>query len=275
MKLGHYTNTQGLLGIFQSKTLRATNIKFLNDEHEFVHALELIRQLIKGVDEAKVGNEVEEFNEFRERILSKINILDQHTAEAIFTLSFSEKTDLLSQWRGYCPDNDGYCLVVKTENIIASAKERYDESHFFKCVYSDEEKGRRFKDVLNGYWAKYRKGNDEAKGQAVEELRKDILLLASHFKHSAFEEESEHRLVVLLDFMPDERVKFRQGRFSIIPFVEVEIEELESIDKVIIGPTHRKELAARGLRCFLETTYDLPHFLIDTEIECSEIPYRS
>lgn len=275
MKLGHYTNTQGLLGIFQSKTLRATNIKFLNDEHEFVHALELIRQLILGVDEGKAAPHVREFNEFRERILSKINILDQHTVEAIFTLSFSEKTDLLSQWRGYCPDNDGYCLVVETDSVIESAKKEYDESYFFKCIYSDEEKGKRFRDVLNSYWAKYRKGDDKVRGEAVEHLRKEILLLASHFKHSAFEEESEHRLVVVLNFMPDDRVKFRQGRFSIIPFVEVEIEELESIGKIIIGPTHRRELAQRGLRCFLETTHDVPYFLIETEIECSEIPYRS
>lgn len=275
MKLGHYTNTQGLLGIFQGKTLRATNIKFLNDEHEFIHALELIRQLISSTDEKKAAPHVREFNEFKERILSKINILDQHTSEAIFTLSFSEKTDLLSQWRGYCPDNDGYCLIIETDRIKESADKEYDECHFFKCIYSNEEKEKRFKEILNDYWATYKKGDDKAKGEAVEKLRKDILLLASHFKHSAFEEESEHRIVVLLNFMPDERVKFRQGRFSVVPYIDIEIEELDAIGKVIIGPTHRKELAERGLRCFLETTNDIPYILIGTEIKCSEIPYRS
>lgn len=109
--LGHYTNTQGLMGIYQSSTLRATNIKFLNDEQEFVHALQLIRRLIEETDENKAAPYVPIFNEFKDRILSKITALDEHTSESIFTLSFSEKTDLLSQWRGYCPANDGYCLI--------------------------------------------------------------------------------------------------------------------------------------------------------------------
>jgi hypothetical protein len=275
VKLGHYTNTQGLLGIYQGKTLRATNIKFLNDEHEFIHALELIKRLITETDENKAAPYIDAFNEFRERTLSKITLLDQNTSESIFTLSFSEKTDLLSQWRGYCPSNDGYCLVIETDNIKESADHDFDECYFFKCIYNNDEKERHLKDILNECWAKYRKGSDKIKGESVEELRKNILLLASHFKHPAFEEESEHRIVVLLNFMPDDRVKFRQGRFSIIPYIDIKIENIETIKKIIIGPTHRKDLAERGLKSFLETTLDLPYLLIETGIEKSEIPYRS
>ncbi len=274
MELGHYTNTQGLMGIYQSRTLRATNIKFLNDEQEFVHALELIRRLIEETDENKVVPYVVVFNEFKDRILSKITALDEHTSESIFTLSFSEKTDLLSQWRGYCPGNDGYCLILDTTKIHEAAFREFDECHFFKCVYDNGEKEKRLRSVLNKYWSIYRKGNDKEKGVAVEELRKDVLLLASHFKHPSFAEECEHRVVLLLA-MPDSRVSFRQGRFSIIPYVDVKIEDLEFVKKIIIGPTHRKDLAERGLRCFLETIIDFPYFLIDTVIEKSEIPYRS
>lgn len=275
MKLGHYTETQGLLGICQGKTLRATNIKFLNDEQEFIHALELIKRLITETDENKAAPHIDIFNEFRGRILSKISLLDQNTSESIFTLSFSEKNDLLSQWRGYFPSNDGYCLVIETDHIKESADRDYDECHFFKCIYNNDEKERHLREILNESWAKYRKGSDQVKGDSVEELRKSILLLASHFKHPAFEEESEHRIVVLLNFMPDDKVKFRQGRFSIVPYIDIKIENIEVIKKIIIGPTHRKDLAERGLRCFLETTLDLPYFLIGIEIEKSEIPYRS
>jgi hypothetical protein len=275
MKLGHYTNTQGLMGIFQSKTLRATNIKFLNDEHEFVHALELIRQLILSTDDHKAKPHVNEFKEFKEKILSKINTLDQYTVETIYTLSFSEKTDLLSQWRGYCPNNDGYCLFIETQNILDSAKESYDECHFYKCIYSDEEKENTFRQLLNSYWSKYWRGNKELRLKVIEDFRTDILLLASHFKNSAFQEESEHRIVVLLPTTPDKRIKFRQGQFSVVPYVEIEISDLESIERIIIGPTHRKELAQRGLRCLLESAHDLPDFLINTNIELSDIPYRS
>jgi len=274
MKLGHYTNTQGLLGIIQSKTLRATNIKFLNDEHEFIHALELIRRLITDIDPSRAAPHEMIFNEFREKIISKVTLLDQATSESIFTLSFSQKTDLLSQWRGYCPNNDGYCLEIDTDKIKISALAKFDECHFFQCIYDNEKKKDQLRNILNKYWLQYRDGNDTQKGTAVEDLRREILLLASHFKHPAFEEESEHRVVIFLNFMPDTNVKFRQGRFSIIPFIEIDIEHAD-ITKIIIGPTIRKDLAERGLRCFLETTLELPYPMIPITIEKSEIPYRS
>ncbi|MCQ4251563.1 DUF2971 domain-containing protein [Pseudomonas stutzeri] len=164
LKLGHYTNTPGLMGIYQSRTLRATNIKFLNDEQEFVHALELIRQLIEETDENKAAPYIPAFNEFKEKILSKITMLDKQTSESIFTLSFSEKTDLLSQWRGYCPGNDGYCLILDTDRIGESATNEFEECHFFKCVYDNTEKESHLKSVLNEYWSRYRKGSDKERG---------------------------------------------------------------------------------------------------------------
>lgn len=140
MKLGHYTNTQGLLGIYQTRTLRATNIKFLNDEQEFVHALNLIREIISNTDSKKAADKIEEFEDFRKKILSKLDSIDEYSSESIFTLSFSEKTDLLSQWRGYCPNNDGYCLVIETDKILEAAKIKFDESHFLECIYDNKKR---------------------------------------------------------------------------------------------------------------------------------------
>jgi hypothetical protein len=43
MQAGHYTSAAALIGIFENEKLWATNIKFLNDEQEFLHALDLAR----------------------------------------------------------------------------------------------------------------------------------------------------------------------------------------------------------------------------------------
>jgi hypothetical protein len=43
---GHYTTLAGLLGIVKTESIWATNIKFLNDEQEFLHALGLIKEII-------------------------------------------------------------------------------------------------------------------------------------------------------------------------------------------------------------------------------------
>jgi len=273
MQLGHYTNTQGLLGIYQSKTLRATNIKFLNDEQEFVHALDLIRKIIVEADPKKATDKIDELEQFKKDITTKLTAINEYNSESIFTLSFSEKTDLLSQWRGYCPNNDGYCLVVETDNVMKEANEVFDECHFFKCVYDIKTKSEQIKELLNSCWNEYLMSQN--KDKVIEEFRKKTLLLASHFKHPSFEEEAEYRIVVFVHFMPDEKLKFRQGRFSIVPFIEICIGDLNLIDRIIIGPTYRKDLAKRGLQCFLETTLDEAFFMINTDIETSEIPYRS
>jgi hypothetical protein len=46
VKYGHYTTQAGLLAMIRDEILWATNIKFLNDEHEFLHAIGLIKDII-------------------------------------------------------------------------------------------------------------------------------------------------------------------------------------------------------------------------------------
>lgn len=44
--LYHYTRLPGLLGIIDSKALWATDIRYLNDETEFHHAVDITRDLL-------------------------------------------------------------------------------------------------------------------------------------------------------------------------------------------------------------------------------------
>jgi hypothetical protein len=44
--LYHYTTQEGLLGILESKSLRATWIHYLNDSREFWHAFEVAKEQI-------------------------------------------------------------------------------------------------------------------------------------------------------------------------------------------------------------------------------------
>ena len=273
MDLGHYTSAQGLLGIYESKTLRATNIKYLNDEHEFQHALDLIREIISKTEVKKTKPHEKLFESFIGQVTQKLSTLENYTTESIFTLSFSEKTDLLSQWRGYCPNNDGYCLHFDIDKVFEAAADIFKECQFLKCIYKNDIKEREIKKVLNNHWQQFMSG-DKAEA-VIESFRKQVLLLASHFKHPSFEEEAEHRIVVFLEKLPDARVKFRQGRHSLVPYLEIPISTLDSVKKITIGPTLRKDLAKRGLQAFLETSTMEPFFMLETEIQVSGIPYRS
>jgi hypothetical protein len=272
---GHYTSQAGLIEIIRSEKIWATNIKFLNDEHEFQHALKLIKEKIKT--SKKIPQEHRDhftFKFFTTELESTLETLDSYRSESIFTLSFSEETDLLSQWRGYCPNNNGFCLIFDVERLFEQVKSEYDNIHLVKCVYKDIDKNSQITDLLNKYWRKYlAKRNQKDKKTVLAEMAKEIMLLASYFKDTSFSEEKEQRIVVILDNAPDNDLKFRQGHFSIIPYIELPASR-KNIKKICIGPTSSKELSKRALEMFLEKTYGIPSFFGDLEVEFSKTPYR-
>jgi len=272
---GHYTSLSGLMGIVKDEIIWATNIKFLNDEHEFQHALDLIKDIISR---SKITSDHRNYSlhkEYVNHITERLDSLDANQSDSIFTFSFSEETDLLSQWRGYCPANNGYCIVFDARKLQESIKEIFNDCHLVKCVYDLEHKEAQLKKLLNDYWTKYIEANDKKKKKlVVDYLTKEIMLLASYFKHPSFAEEKEHRIVILLEYAPDNDLKFREGRFSLIPYIELPAPR-RAINEFYIGPTAHKHLANRALQAFLEKCYGVPIVFIDMGIEYSKTPYRS
>lgn len=70
----------------------------------------------------------------------------------------------------------------------------------------------------------------------------EITLLASYFKHPSFSEEKEWRLIVKLDYAPDEDIKFREGKTYLIQYIELPF-DFSFLSSIVIGPTSNKELA--------------------------------
>jgi hypothetical protein len=255
---GHYTSQSGLIEIISSETLWATNIKFLNDEQEFQHALELIRGLIPKSKITPDHRDHAVYSQFIEQIEKELNSLDRYVTESIYTFSFSQEIDLLSQWRGYCSDNNGFCLVFDIEKTFEHVKEKHPNVHLMECVYETNVKEKKIKEVLNNYWSQFFSASTkEKKKNIIDQLAKDVTLLASYFKHPSFSEEKEKRIVVILEFPAHSGLQFRTGRFSLIPFISLPVPRL-CIKKICIGPTANKELAKRALEMFLETIYRDP-----------------
>lgn len=66
---GHYTSIPGLIGILEAEELWATNIKFLNDEHEFQHAIELFKEVIPKANITPEDKNYSLYSEYEKRIL--------------------------------------------------------------------------------------------------------------------------------------------------------------------------------------------------------------
>lgn len=271
---GHYTDPNGLMGVIGNGTLWATNIKFLNDEQEFNHAIELITEIL---DSPKIQPDDPKWDvkeRFVDKLTTRLKSLSELKTEDIFTLSFSEKTDLLSQWRGYCP-NDGYSIIIELNKYFESIKPQFKSIYLFRCLYDKEEKTEKLRLLLNKYWKKYYAAKtDTTKNNILHQLSREFMLLASHFKHPSFEEEAEHRIVVVFDQEDRANIKFRKGRFSLIPYIALPF-SIEYIKKICIGPTAKKELANRGLTSYIENITKTPYFLCEIDIIQSTTPYRS
>ncbi len=274
IRYGHYTTTAGLLGIVKEELLWATNIKFLNDEHEFVHALEMIKDIIAKQKIPMPERVRPTFEEYIVEVKEQLESLDNYRAETVFTLSFSEQIDLLSQWRGYCPNNNGYCIVFDAQKLYEAVGLEFDDVHLVKCVYDEKQKTTQIKQLLNEFWNKYLKLELGKERKAlIEELSKDFVLFASYFKHPSFAEEKEHRIVIFLKYSTNNDIKFREGRSSLVPYIQLPASR-KLIQKICIGPNASKALARRALEAFLETTFAMPSFVSDVDIEFSATPYR-
>jgi hypothetical protein len=271
---GHYTSPKGLLGIVQRETLWATNIKFLNDEEEFQHTLNLIRDIMS---EGVITNGYDNFSlhkNYIDDIESNLKSLDSYESNSVYTLSFSEETDLLSQWRGYCPSNNGYCIEFDINYIYNSSKQVHEKINLVACVYDDIDKRNKIIKLLGINWNNYFSSSNKIERDfVIENLVEEIVLTASYFKHSSFSEEKEHRIIVMEGYKVHENIMFREGRSSLIPYVQIPAPR-SSINKIRIGPTENKELSERAMKTFLSNQFGEPLLFNGVKIEHSKTPYR-
>ena len=238
-----YVTQEGLLGIFHSNSVWATDIFYMNDAAEYRHASYLMKQKINErlaqienhpppqvfgwpppeIDEIKYNrkNIEKSFLDSMQKIIGSLSNFH------IFVCSFTEENDLLSQWRGYCPKGNGYSIGFNTSLLINAFKKR--NYKLVKCIY-DTEKQLKIIDEL------MQKSLDKIEVEEVISSRlNDIIApiatklfdafiqIAAMFKDSSFYEEKEWRFVSRPEKFGHRNVKYRQGVSMIIPYDEITI----------------------------------------------------
>jgi hypothetical protein len=259
-KLWHYTSIQGFQGIIGSGKIYATDVRFLNDTAEFVHARKVANDLINGTPE--FGDVQFPLRDALKSVVGSTfgsDFLNPNRAQ-IFVASFTDSPDDLSQWRGY---SHGTCGVSIAFDLRAHRLPVESDSAvtFAPCVYHDEEKRsliqsafQRFLKASQTQWSNtvgefLKKINSsktkpsptelldfttgafnspEYQAQLETELgkaRRDIFRLSGLLKHHAFHHEREWRLV--LPMSPDKDktnlihpIRFRSSSSSLIPYID-------------------------------------------------------
>ncbi|GLR71298.1 DUF2971 domain-containing protein [Agaribacter marinus] len=325
MALYHYTNLDALTSIIQNNELWFTHINYMNDSQELYEGLDKIvdrwlykRRLKRHIKSTQLNIPPEDLRkEFEAMWDNRLHREIYRESEAfleeiekfrtncnIFVMSFSESSDLLSQWRGYSNLSQGYCIEFDEGRLNEQLNRQQkmfnaDESMQFslqQCMYSDETSNKLIEehsdklmskepydlleineDDFERYYAKYDIQSNlvEDKHYAViyekvHNLLSNILITAANIKNNSFREEKEKRAAIYLSNECASRVSYRNKNGVLIPFFKLPITE-NVIESITLGPGPNAELAAASLAQYLTQKFenaDVP------KVHISETPFR-
>jgi hypothetical protein len=320
--LFHYTTQAGLEGILNSQCLHATHYAYLNDEAEVTalrpKLLELAIQSAKETLEMlarrspDIKRKMEKDGGVNEIAIREAEVLvgklyrltfgggDQKAATSPFVVSFCAhdenayefKHGLLSQWRAY-GKNIGYALVFDAKKLGELFLEQgainwTSGGHFSDVVYDgDDEKFRaEFSTLLEcfkNFYPRFITGDFSA----ISELYIPFTSSTSRFKHRAFREENEVRIVFCpcddddvkdmklrepakYEEMKSRTVLAREFKEGFVPYIKLLQRDGRQlpITRIIVGPHFGRSESAKKIAQFLQFKG------LDIPVEISQTPLR-
>ncbi|MXS83803.1 DUF2971 domain-containing protein [Nitrosomonas oligotropha] len=207
--LYHYTSIDGLNGIISSRSVWASDCRYLNDQKELVHAIELFLSRFEG--------------DTKETLSFALKLYNFSRAHCVFSLSHSPH--VLSQWRAYGDSGCGAAIGFVRNRLLGIGE---SSTHILvDCIYHDhesfldgvvEERSEEIEALLKMY--SNSRGALDLFVSLINENPKPLMCLFSELlkvKNPAFKEEQEVRLVISV---PIRQVQTRVANKLIIPFVE-------------------------------------------------------
>lgn len=301
----HYTDINGFMSIMKNKELWATNTRFLNDETECLEGLRLAQEITRKYSQACTDKEISFLYIFDKVAQDRI---DKRSRQNVYSISFCEDGDLLSQWRGYGKKGGisiGFDLTnyeiehqgkkalgiynfmdrFHYETVSAERKETDDfspaDGEFWvklrKVIYDKDEQRKILDDLIDIGIEAVRRGtlvgNEE---NLVNDIMYSLDYLLPTFKNKGFEEEKEIRYVWRDD--GSRKIYFRERNGLIIPYIRCMIRDCNCqelkvfpVKDIVVGPQAKQKEVIDGIKYFLQCNgYD---YLTD-KIRPSEIPYR-
>ena len=278
----HYTNDIGLKGIIESGQLWLSDIFSLNDPSELSHGLSHAAEIL----DSKTKNGPTEAEEFAKKFA---NFCQDGLRESAhyFVCSFSYDSNDLGQWRAYADNGRGYALGFDAQALVdvlvrneADSSERNIRT--FPLAYDDKELVNIHRQLiesalplislpntktldnwqLNNYWR-----------DLSINLSLYTLEAALYFKHKAYKNESEFRLLqISRGDIPAPNVKWRHRPYELVKYIEFDWRSLrpEALKHIVIGPAADQHKATPFVKDCLKAFHTG-----DVEVTCSEIPYRA
>lgn len=249
--LWHYTTFAGFQGIIHSKTIWATEYRFLNDSEEFSHARTLTEKLVEALPESTgLGFPARDTLRSAVQLAFRTGLLHEERF-SLMVASFSEVGDQLSQWRGYAGNSTGVSLGLDLRHLRPPSLLQTTVA-FAPCVYAASEKERLLGAILdhgrerleaawnaavtaglkdidrsdpNAVWDHVHAHSRELSARVANAhttLQWDLLRMAPLLKNESFSEEREWRLTLPRESirLPSRhRLSFRCQYDAMVPYI--------------------------------------------------------
>jgi len=287
--LYHYTSAAGLIGILSSKSFWLTDLRYMNDMSELQYAQQVIERCIS--DKMNVPSLTEIQKEFLSRISRTYSPFG--SGASIYSASFCENGNLLSQWRAYRGQGGGYALGFDFFHAIRLLDK---PCVLRKVIYDVRDQNKLVDDAVSSLVAGVGEATINSRledvtstflpaaCQAFSALAAELLFC---LKHPDFHEEREWRLFHFSRQASavDREVispQFREFQGNIIPYYSVSFDGAVSasnndlsgvgfpVREIMIGPTINSGLNEQSLRSLM---FSLSRD-IEPNITKSEIPLR-
>jgi hypothetical protein len=219
---------------------------------------ELMRELVRR----RVDERLQLATESERPLLTEWKKGLEREKSPLYVMCFSEDGgDRLSQWRAY-GGIGGVCMGFRKSALkqfcATTSVPAYVSLYEIRYISpdGDEQTRRKVDQVID-------------KGVGVDEQYRRILVSypGAQFKHKAFDEEKEWRLVMPVP----QRLTHRIRGSLLTPYGELVLGDClaELLQTIIIGPSNHKEQTAKSMRGMLKR-----NGLSSVEVKCSVIPYR-
>lgn len=279
--LYHYTDTNALRGVLETGRIWATDYRFLNDSTEAIHAFHpFMQRILDGLD-----SDIQ-----RKHLEIVYNNYIGDLRPELYVACFSEARDDLAQWRGYCSAG-GYVIGFERSALeeMRAASAGGEAGYLQQVQYADDdlaEWGDALASIIRDELKDYEDRFKEIKSQtAVGDIEPVAKLLfetigttvartfsmSACFKSRGFQAEKEWRLILARHSSDASRVKYRNSKNVLVPYVElpVSLDGLPVLSEVIVSPGVGADLRAEALRGYLGTL----GYRDDTKVSVSELPY--
>lgn len=275
MDVYHYTSTEGIKGIFESKSLHMSKSDFLNDFMEQIY----LKKIVNEFCEKNRSNYDEVFIDYLRFYFRYLTETDYEEGKSgiylersnSFILSLSKECDSQLLWSGY-GNYEGYSVgfdldklirMIATQAVDLGRQGSTVHFDYGNVIYDYDQQNTIIKNVFEKIYSVWQNhgGRYEDIKSAIISFFSAIIYCSNFFKDRLFQGEREYRIVIHI-FEDENKINkilnFKNRNGVIIPYIKFPFEFNEDkcpLTSILIGPKNNLDIAEKGLKQFLKSNF--------------------